>query len=84
MKYFVTVDGREFEVVVDGGRVLVDGQEFEAHLGRSPGHRSVTSSWATSRSSLAIEPAGRGSWLAPMASGGRWRWWTSAPGTSGR
>ncbi|MEP6473595.1 MAG: biotin/lipoyl-containing protein [Gemmatimonadota bacterium] len=32
MKYFVTVDGREVEIEVDGGRVRVDGREFQAHL----------------------------------------------------
>jgi biotin carboxyl carrier protein len=62
MKYFVTVEGREVEVVVDGERVRVNGEEFEAHLGTIPGtplrhlllgDRSLT---------LAIEPAGRGRW----------------------
>ncbi|HTO72503.1 MAG TPA: biotin/lipoyl-containing protein [Gemmatimonadales bacterium] len=61
MKYFVTVDGREFVVEVDGDRVRADGQEFIAHLGSVPGtplrhllvgDRSVT---------LAIE-GGKGQW----------------------
>ena len=32
MKYFVTVEGREFQVTVDGDRVTVNGQPFVAHL----------------------------------------------------
>lgn len=32
MKYYVTVDGREFEIVVNGDRVTVDGAEHQAHL----------------------------------------------------
>jgi pyruvate carboxylase subunit B len=61
MKYFVSVDGREVEVEVEGDRVRVDGRELTAHLGRVPGtplrhlllgDRSVT---------LALE-GGRGRW----------------------
>lgn len=37
MKYFVTIAGQEIEVVVAGGRVTVDGEPFEAHLGPVPG-----------------------------------------------
>jgi acetyl/propionyl-CoA carboxylase alpha subunit len=32
VKYFVTVEGREFQVTVDGDRVTVNGQPFIAHL----------------------------------------------------
>lgn len=61
MKYFVTVDGREVEIEVDGGRLRVEGREFEAHLSSVPGTplrhllsdgRSVT---------LAVE-GGKGRW----------------------
>ncbi|MFI5209277.1 MAG: biotin/lipoyl-containing protein [Gemmatimonadales bacterium] len=62
MKYFVTVDGREFEVVVDGERVLVDGQEFEAHLGTIPGTPLRHLLLGDHSLTLVIEPAGRGSW----------------------
>ncbi len=37
MKYFVTIAGRQFEVVVEGGTVVVDGTAFEAHLAAVPG-----------------------------------------------
>ena len=62
MKYFVTVDGREFEVVVDGERVLVDGQEFEAHLGTIPGTPLRHLLLGDQSLTLVIGPAGRGSW----------------------
>ena len=61
MKYFVTVDGREFVIEVDGDRVRAEGQEYTAHLEPVPGtplrhllvgDRSVT---------LAIE-GGKGRW----------------------
>jgi biotin carboxyl carrier protein len=32
MKYFVTIEGREYQVMVDGDRVSVNGQPFIAHL----------------------------------------------------
>jgi biotin carboxyl carrier protein len=32
MKYFVTINGRELQVTVDGDRVSVNGQELTAHL----------------------------------------------------
>jgi len=32
MKYFVSVGDREFEVLVDGDRVSVNGEEYDAHL----------------------------------------------------
>ena len=37
MKYFVTIDGRERVIEVDGERVVVDGEVFEAHLSTVPG-----------------------------------------------
>lgn len=37
MKYFVTVEGREFEIVIDGGQVRVGDQAWEAHLTAIPG-----------------------------------------------
>ena len=62
MKYFVTVDGREFEVVVDGERVSVDGREFEAHLGTIPGTPLRHLLLGDQSLTLAIEPGGRGKW----------------------
>ena len=37
MRYHVTVSGREWVVEVDGGRVVVDGAPWEAHLAGIPG-----------------------------------------------
>lgn len=37
MKYFVTVEAREFIVEVDGDRLLVDGRELRGHLSPVPG-----------------------------------------------
>ena len=37
MKYFVDIGSQRFEVVVEGGRVRVDGAELEAHLAAIPG-----------------------------------------------
>lgn len=37
MKYFVSVDGREVVVEVDGDRIRVEGRELTAHLVRVPG-----------------------------------------------
>ena len=42
MLYFVTIDGREFEVKVSADGVSVDGQEFQASIGSS-GATSVRS-----------------------------------------
>jgi pyruvate carboxylase subunit B len=62
VKYFVAAAGRTVEVTVDGARILLDGQEVEAHLTLIPGtplrhlllgHESFT---------LAVEPGERGVW----------------------
>ena len=37
MKYFVRIGSQTFEVVVEGGRVRLDGAELEAHLVAIPG-----------------------------------------------
>ena len=37
VKYFVDIGSQRFEVVVEGGRVRVDGAELEAHLAAIPG-----------------------------------------------
>ena len=37
VKYFVTLSGRTFEIDVEGGRVLVGGEAFEAHIAAVPG-----------------------------------------------
>ena len=37
MRYFVTVEGRTYEVELDGGVATVDGEPVDAHLARLPG-----------------------------------------------
>jgi biotin carboxyl carrier protein len=68
MKYFVSVEGREIEVEVDGERVTVGDQSYHATFGRIPGtplrqlvldDRPVT---------LSIEPLGQGRWALGLAS----------------
>jgi biotin carboxyl carrier protein len=68
MKYFVSVEGREIEVEVDGERVTVGDQSYHATFGRIPGtplrqlvldDRPVT---------LSIEPLGQGRWALALAS----------------
>jgi biotin carboxyl carrier protein len=68
MKYFVSIEGREIEVEVDGERVTVGDQSYHATFGRIPGtplrqlvldDRPVT---------LSIEPLGQGRWALGLAS----------------
>jgi biotin carboxyl carrier protein len=63
MKYFVTVEGREYLVEVDGDQVLLDGERSVAHLTAVPGtplrHLLIGSSSLT----LAVESAGSGEWV---------------------
>ncbi len=57
MKYFVTVAGREVEVIVDGDQVTVDGRQVAAHLVHFPGTPLVQLSLEGRRYPLAV--AGR-------------------------
>ncbi len=63
MKYFVTVEGREIPVEVDGERVVVDGQPHAAHLTEVPGtplrHLLLDGQSLT----LAAQAAEAGSWI---------------------
>jgi len=67
MRYFVTTGGREIAVDVDGGRVVVDGRAFEAHLSPVPGtplrHLLLDGASLT----LAMERRGPGSWQVSVA-----------------
>lgn len=67
MKYFVTLAGREIPVEVDGGRVVLDGREVEAHLVRVPGtplrHLVVDGASLT----VAMERTRPGSWQVAVA-----------------
>ncbi len=68
MRYFVSVQGQEVPVEVDGDRVSVGGKEFRAHLTVVPGtpvrHLLIDSASL----SLICEPLDRGEWR--LASGG--------------
>ena len=63
MKYTVTLNGRTRDLVVDGRSVIIDGMKLEAELREVPGTplRILVLdkvSWP-----LAMESAGRGSWI---------------------
>lgn len=67
MKYFVTIQGREIEVDVDGDRVRVEGREATAHLLRVPDtplrHLLVDQESLT----LSVERRERGEWQLGVA-----------------
>lgn len=62
MKYFVTIDGRELVVEVDGDVVQVNGRELHAHLSQVPGtplrHLLLDARSLT----IALERRERGEW----------------------
>lgn len=62
MKYFVTIDGREIVVDVDGDRVLVEGQEALAHLSPVPGTPLRHLLCGQESLSLVMERGERGEW----------------------
>lgn len=68
MKYLVTLEGRTWEIVVEGQRVTANGREYQAEL------RSVD---GTPVRVLSLD--GR-TWAFPMLSGGRGRWTLLAAG----
>ena len=71
MKYYVSMNGREVEVAVDGDRVTIDGAEHVAHLLRVPG-TPVRHLLLGDRSfTIAVEPAGKGRWTLGFH-GDRW------------
>ncbi|MBA2292436.1 MAG: biotin/lipoyl-binding protein [Gemmatimonadales bacterium] len=62
MKYFVTIDGREVEVDVDGDQVIVDGRTVTASIeqvGTTPEHRLSVDGVTTS---LAVDRHAEGVW----------------------
>ncbi|HTS87138.1 MAG TPA: acetyl-CoA carboxylase biotin carboxyl carrier protein subunit [Gemmatimonadales bacterium] len=67
MRYFVTVDAREFVVELDGGRVSVDGQAFEAHLSPVPGTPLCHLRLGERSLALVVEDLGPGSWAVAIA-----------------
>ena len=74
MRYFVHLGSRTIEVAVEGGRVVVDGAAFDAHLAAIPGtplHHLLLAgeSWT-----VAVQP------LAGLGEGGGARWALGAVG----
>ncbi len=62
MKYDVRAGGRRFEVVVDGGRVTVDGHRCDSHLAAVPGTPLVHLLLAGESWTVAVEPLDGGRW----------------------
>jgi pyruvate carboxylase subunit B len=62
MKYFVTIEGREIPVEVDGERVRVSGRELRAHLVPLPGTPLRHLLLEDVSSALLVESAERGMW----------------------
>ena len=62
MKYFVTVSGQEFQVVIDGDRVLVNGRSFDAHLSSIEGTPLRHLLLGDRSFTLPFEHAGNGRW----------------------
>lgn len=71
MKYFVTIAGREIEVVVDGERVLVNGKPSTATLSMIPSTPLRHLMVAGRPSELGLEPGGAGRWTVTLG-GERW------------
>jgi biotin carboxyl carrier protein len=71
MKYFVTIEDHEFEIEVDGDRIVVDGVESKAHLGTVAGtplrHLLIDDRSRT----VAVEAGARGHWQVAYH-GDRW------------
>jgi biotin carboxyl carrier protein len=71
MKYIVSVEGRDIEVEVDGGRVTVAGQVHRAGLSAVAGTPVRLLLLDDVPEPLALEPAGQGRWLVTRR-GERW------------
>jgi biotin carboxyl carrier protein len=71
LKYFVTIAGREIEVVVDGARVSVDGKPSEATLTEIPSTPLRQLSVDGRSSELELETGGGGRWTVSLG-GERW------------
>lgn len=67
MRYFVTLGGREIPVEVDGGRVVVDGREVQAHLSRVPGTPLRHLLLGGASVTVAMERREPGSWQVAVA-----------------
>lgn len=63
MKYYVSAQGREFEVEVDGDRVTIDGRAYRASLAQVPGTPLRQVRLDDRTYVLPVAPAGRGRWL---------------------
>lgn len=66
MKYFVTVNGREIEVEVDGHDVVVEGRRLTATLASVPGTPLRHLLIDGHSLSLPLDPVGHGRWAATL------------------
>lgn len=71
MKYVVLVEGKSLEVEVDGDRVTVNGQTWNAALGSIPGTPLRYLQLDGRSCTLSIESLGRGRWVL-LPPGERW------------
>jgi pyruvate carboxylase subunit B len=62
VKYAVRVGGRVWEVVAEGGRLMVDGHRLDAHLAAVPGTPLVHLLLGGESWTVAAEPLGGGRW----------------------
>jgi acetyl/propionyl-CoA carboxylase alpha subunit len=71
VKYHVTIAGKTVPVDVEGERVVVDGQPYQATLRRIPGTPLRQLLLDGRPATLALERLGRGRWML-VAAGERW------------
>ena len=62
MKYLITLEGRTWEVAVDGGKVRVNGREYEAQLRPVDGTPLRLLTLENSSWSFAVESSNRDTW----------------------
>ncbi|MEO8294918.1 MAG: biotin/lipoyl-containing protein [Gemmatimonadota bacterium] len=62
MKYFVSIEGKEYQVMVEGDQVAVDGQSYRAHLSQIPGTPLRHLLLGDRSFTLTFEGRGAGNW----------------------
>jgi biotin carboxyl carrier protein len=71
VRYHVTIAGKAVTVNIDGERVVVDGQVYQAALGRIPGTPLRQLLLDGHPTTLVLEGLGRGRWIV-VSDGERW------------
>ncbi len=67
MRYFVTIDGREIAVEVDGDRVTIGGRTVHASLRPRPGTPLRQLTVDERASDVVLQSLGRGRWIASVS-----------------